>query len=388
MSEKRNTEEIAEFHCVPTACEQQWLYRIGEQGIIYSQTQNRFVGLDTGGVLAYQAFDAGASLHDLLEANGTNNSPVTEEALSSIFALSKGRFPESQELEKRKDWPELSPAGTANLEVHGIPMLVECPPGDAGVLCKDCLLSCPPATRPARFHLRFHRMGIHWTIFANGQETFTSVRDGQLGLALLHTVRSLLYDEARYDVAFHAAMVADSRHGLMLCAPRESGKSTLTAHLAANGFNLISDEPSFLSLNTASISQVEMPVSLKEGTWNILSDDWPQLTDATTHERSDGRRIKLLHPPPGPPMKESARLTHIVFPAYAPSSVAQIESISSFRTIALLNEGGMLLGKQMTKDGFENFLTLICATPAFLARYSSLVEADQMIRRILDHDEN
>jgi hypothetical protein len=381
---KRNAQEGSQVDCIATACDQQWLYRFGEGGVVYSQRQNRFAGLDAAGTLAYQAFDAGATPHDLSVPSGAGQtSLITGEALDTVFALSRGRFPESSEREDRRDWPAPAVPKSANVEVHGISIFVECPPQTLGALCRDCFLSCPSTTRPARFHLRLQRAENSWAIFANDQEIFASLRDEQIGLGMLHAMRSLLYAEAPYDIAFHAAMVADDRHGIMLCAPRESGKSTLAAHLAAHGVTLISDEPALLHVDTTSISSVEMPISLKEGTWNILAGEWPQLSDAPIHIRSDGRRIKLLHPKRDPAINPPRRLTHILFPEYAPSSPAFMEALSPLRALMLLNEGGMLLGKQMNKDVFEQFLGLICSIPTHLVHYSSLQEADHIMHNII-----
>jgi hypothetical protein len=369
-----------------TACEQQWLYQLGDEGIVYSQAQNRIAGLDAAGLLAYQAFDAGASLHDLQAFRSMSQSSQTAEALDVIFALSKGRFPADQDHEERRDWPALDCPQNASVEVHEIPMLVECPQEAQKMLCSDCFKSCPPSTQPARFHLRIVRAGTSWSISANDREIFPSVRDEQVGLGLLHAVRSLLYDEAPYDVAFHAAMIADAKHGIMLCAPREFGKSTLAAYLSAHGFNLVSDEPALLNLHTASVSPVEMPISLKEGTWRILENEWPQLEHAPIHVRSDGRRIKLLHPSQDRVAHAPQRLTRIVFPKYSPSSPANLEAVSPIRRLTLLNEGGMFLGKQLSKEKFEQFLRLICATLAFVAHYSSLQEAARMIQGVVNSD--
>ncbi len=67
-------EDTPEFLCSATACDQQWLYMIGEEGLVYSQSRNRFAGLDAAGISAYQAFDAGIPLRDLVRftaADGT-----------------------------------------------------------------------------------------------------------------------------------------------------------------------------------------------------------------------------------------------------------------------------------------------------------------------------
>ena len=372
--------ESSNFRCLGTACKGQWLYLIDEQGIVYSELENQFVGLDATGVLAYRVFDAGSTVDEL---RGHPAAAESFQTLHAIFALSRGKFPEEHGEQQSEEWPLLKAPQAANVKVNGLPLLIEVPGEVWNELCRDCFVSCTATTQPARFHIRISRAGDAWTVLINEREVFPVVQDTQLGLGLLHAVRTLLYDEAQYDVAFHAAMVANDEHGILLCAPRECGKSTLAAYLAANGFALVSDEPSLLCLDTICISPVEMPISLKEGAWNILATEWPQLTDARIHTRSDGQKIKLLHPSQGGIARTPKRLTHIIFPRYSASSSARVEALSPIQQLALLNEGGMLLGRRLNKDIFERFLSLMCATPAFAIYYSSLQQAEQMVQRIL-----
>ncbi len=377
-----------ELKCVETHCERQWLYQIGEEAVVYSEAQNRFAGLNAGGLLAFQAFDSGVSLGELQAFSSAGVSTWTNQALDAIYGLSQGRFPkdsrpDARHSDERGDWQTLVSPQSANIEILGIPMLVEPLPEDFSVLANDCFLSCQTTTQPARFHIRSVRRESLWTVSINEREVLSSVRDEQIGLGLLHAVRFLMYAEAQYDVAFHAAMVADTHHGVMLCAPRESGKSTLAAHLAAHGFVFVTDEPAFLCLDKGSISPVEMPISLKEGIWNTLVKEWPQLASAPIHVRSDGRRIKLLHPSKDCVAHTPRRLTHIVFPRYSQSAPASIEALFPLAALGFLNDGGTLLGKRSNKDKFEKFLRFILMTPAFVAHYGTLREAEQMIRDIL-----
>ncbi len=387
-------EDTPEFLCSVTACDQQWLYMIGEEGLVYSQSQNRFAGLDAAGVSAYQAFDAGVHLQDLLR-HDLLRLPVADRAsanatlaLKKIQALSRGSFPEENSREDRVDWPAIVSPVNANHRVNGISLFFASPHEALDIFCEDCFSSCPATTEPARFHLQ-SRLATEsqdeelWTLSINDRVLFSSLRNQQIGLGLLHAVRSLLYDEAEYEVAFHAAMVADKEHGILLCAPRESGKSTLAAYLIAHGFDLVSDEPALLNLDTASISSVEMPISLKEGSWKILEREWPQLTRSPIHVRSDGCRIRLLHPPFDGSSRTPKRLTHIVFPKYSSSSQARLERLSPLHALRLLDEGGMLLGKNLGKEKFELFLKAICTIPAFISNYSSLQEAEQMIHHVV-----
>lgn len=378
-------ELIQKVSCVTTACDQQWLYLIGEEGILYSESQNRFAGLDAASVLAYRAFDAGCSLSDLLPSSA--DSPPAAETLQTIYALSRGQFP-GTEHDDRKQYPVLDSPQNSNIKICDLPILVESSHDVCGELCRDVFLDCRPAAQSARFHFHVQCAGNGLTICVNGQEVFTALRDDQVGLGLLHAVRSVLYEAAHYDVAFHAAMIGDDRHGVMLCAPREDGKSTLAAYLVARDFALVSDEPALLQLDTGCISPVEMPISVKEGTWKVLANEWPQLGNAPIHVRSDGCRIKLLHPSSEHVACAPQRLTHIVFPKYCPSSPIHLESVSPMRSFSLLVDGGMLLGKQLKRDKFKQFLELVCTAPAFVMHYGSLLEADQMMQSILSSDDS
>ena len=376
---KETVQQHPAVQCLTTACNEQWLYIVGDEGVVYSQRQSRFAGLDAAGVAAYQAFDAGLCIDDLQEWRG-QSSTAADKRLQTIFDLSRGQFPASQADEAAAThYPLLENRQIANVEILGIRMLIEYPHGAWEILSRDCFRNCHPASGPAFFHINTQQEKDGWIISINGRTFYSCLRDEQIGLGLLHAVRSLLYSQAEYDVAFHGAMVADDQRGILLCAPRESGKSTLGAHLVARQFQLVTDEPALLQLDTALVSPLDMPISLKEGSWDVLHEDWPHLPDALVHVRSDATKIRMLHPPRERKAHSPRRLTHIIFPEYFPSSPTRAEELTPVRTIALLNEGGMLFAAHIDKNKFEQFLQFICATPACLLGYSSLEEARKFI---------
>ncbi len=367
------------LHRVATACPGQWLYLLGDEGVVYSGTQNRFAALSAPGVSAYLAFDAGVGIEDLRRFNDTHGSVTLDAELETIQALSQGTFPAQDGPMK---WQPLENPVPANIEILGIPVFLEYPAGPLEDLCRDYFRNCSPDKQPAQFHLSAQHRENGWAIYGNGREILSLLQDEQLGLGLLHAARALLYAAAEYDVAFHAAMVANDRCGVMLCAPREYGKSTLAAHLVAHSFELVTDEPALLDLETCTVCSLLLPLSLKEGSWAALRHEWPQLAGAPTHVRSDGVKIHLLHPPRTNLSSLSRRLTHIFFPQYRSACTACWERLSPLRTLALLNEGGMVLGKHRGPDQFEALLRLACTAPAYIVQYDSLEEAERMIREL------
>jgi hypothetical protein len=375
---------------VACACPQQWLYLLGEGGVVYSEACNRIAGLDAAGVSAYRAFDAGATLEDLggfRDADGCAS--TSDDGLKAIYELSQGVFPAE---EAQAEWPAfdsstLAPSrcgdpAIANIEIDGIPISLQYPPGPLANLCRDYFRNCPATERQPRCSLSAQQTDKGWAILGNGIEFMPSLQEQQLGLGLLHAARSLLYAQGNYDVAFHAAMVANGDCGIMLSAPRECGKSTLAAYLVMQGFDLLTDEPALLNLDTWSVKSLRLPISLKQGSWHILRQQWPDLTSTPVHLRSDGTKIRLAHPSEQHFSSRARPLTHFVFPHYDPDSEVRVESISPFQTLSLLTNGGMLFATHIAQDGFEKFLKLVCRTPAYRMHYASLQQADRMLREV------
>ncbi len=370
------------FQRIACAAPRQWLYRFGDEGVVYSETQNRFAGFDAAAFTAYRALDAGVSVEELRELGNSRDASPKVDGLEAIAALAQGIFPSP---EGSTDWPPFefanaADAPTANIEVDGIPIRVDFPHGPLESLARDYFRNCPASSRTARCHISARETVNCWAIIVNGRPFFSLEREEQIGLGLMHVTRSLLYALGEYDVAFHAAMVARGDCGVMLCAPRERGKSTLAAFLMARGFDLLTDEPALLHLDTSSVSSLPLPVSLKEGSWPLLCDELPQLANAPIHIRSDGTKIRMVHPLPLRPSDGPRRLTQIVFPQYGPMSVAQLKRASPINALRLLNEAGLLLAANCARNEFEALLNLICRTPAFEIRFASLEVAWEMLR--------
>jgi hypothetical protein len=371
------------FECIPSARPHQWLYLFGAEGVVYSEAHNRFAGLDAAGVSAYRAFDAGANVEDLRSQSNVPSMASTPaaDALDVIHALSQGIFPDE---DASADWPAFDPTsnaklGIANIEIHGIAISLDYPLGPLEHLCRDYFQNCAPTNQPSRCNLSVRPVQEGWAIFVNGHKFFSLQRKEQVGLGLMHAARSLLYAKGGYDIAFHAAMVAHGDCGVMLCAPREYGKSTLVAHLLTLGFGLLTDEPALLDLDTCSVASLRLPLSLKQGSWSLLRSEWPQLTNAPIHVRSDGIGVRLAHAPTERFCDRPHRLTHIVFPQYCPHSTTQVESLLPMQTLSLLNEGGMSLAKHLTHDNFDTFIRLVCQTPAYRFRYTSFEDVQRIL---------
>lgn len=371
----------------------QWLYLLGDEGgVLYSEARGRFAGLDAAGVAAFLEYDS-----DWVRGRRP------ERGMEAIFDLSRGVFPDAEPEEPGAE-PEIfsidqapasirarsaseSGAGVeAELEIGGIPVLVQYPGGELEDLCRDYLRRLKPASSPPRCRLSVEERERGWAILVNGRTFLELGRSQQLGLGLMHAARTLLYELGSYDVALHAAMVAGRDLGLLLCAPRESGKSTLAAYLVAHGFELLADEPALLDLDARSVQSLPLPISLKRGSWTCLEREWPGLGGGPAHLRSDGMPIRLLHPPEERVSDRPRRLTHLVFPSYSRSSPAPVERLSPLRALCLLNSAGILLRSGGTRESFESLLALLLEIPAFTLPFSTPAGAARVIVELFPGD--
>lgn len=371
------------FERVACGVPRQWLYLFDDGGIVFSETCNRFAGLDASGVAAYLALDCGADRADWCPSINKNHAEVAARSdLAAIEALTHGIFPEDES--DYEHWPGPAPIHDnstrelfARFNLHGIPVQVDFPPGTGGELCRDCFRGFEATDEPVRWVISASQKGNVWGICINGEEFFSPSEEHQLGLGMLHAARSLVYAEGRYDVAFHAGMVAGDDSGLMLCAPREAGKSTLAAYLVARGYDYVADEPTLLDLPSGTAMPLPLPISLKEGSWTELQEHWPQMASAPTHLRSDGTPIRLAHPANS--SSRSRRVTHIVFPRYLPQAEQEWELLSPLQTLQSLHEGGMLLAKGFSRERFEMLLEWLARTPGYRMQYALLEEARGML---------
>lgn len=376
------------FERIACATPRQWLYLFEDGGVVFSESSNRFAGLGASGVAAYLALDGGASLADLRHSFcGDLANAAASTNLEAIFALTRGIFPRDES--DSEIWPEPDLSGniskspsSSRVHLHGISMQVDFPAGIGGELCRDCFRGSQACAEPVRWRIAAQQKNACWVIFLNGQELFSLADERQMGLGMLHAARSLVYTEGQYDVGFHAGMVAGDDFSLMLCAPREAGKSTLAAYLVAQGYDLIADEPALLDLASGAVAPLRLPISLKEGSWTVLEEQWPQLASAPVHLRSDGRRIRLLHP--GNISWRQRQATQIVFPRYKPDVAPEFEFLSPLQTLQLLHEGGMLLAKSFSRERFESLLEWLVRIPGYRMQYASLEEAQLMLEKSSD----
>jgi hypothetical protein len=100
-----------------------------------------------------------------------------------------------------------------------------------------------------------------------------------------------------YLLEIHAGVVSNREKCLLFPAAPGSGKTTLTAGLAAAGFQYFSDEVALLEEPELEVWPVPISLSIKSGALECLTPLFPQLRRSAKHTREDVETVTYLNPP-------------------------------------------------------------------------------------------
>ena len=107
---------------------------------------------------------------------------------------------------------------------------------------------------------------------------------------------------------FHASTIADGSEAVMVVGDSGKGKSTLSALLMINGFQLLADDFTPLYAEDLKLYRYPNAISVKKGAFGMLEKEYPEFSKLETHyngAKSIG--IKYL-PPFGDSLKEKSSL--------------------------------------------------------------------------------
>ena len=174
----------------------------------------------------------------------------------------------------------------------------------------------------------------------------------------------------------HAAVVERNGQAFILPGTPGSGKSTLCAALVSQGWRLLSDEMTLLSVADGWVYPVPRPISLKNRSIDVIRDFAPNVVMGPVVKNTAKGAIGHVRPPddsvalneiPAPPAK-------LIFPSYLKGSKTELTPLSKSRSLLKVAENCFnynILGLQ----GFNSLGNLIAASDCYEFKYSNLEEA-------------
>lgn len=100
--------------------------------------------------------------------------------------------------------------------------------------------------------------------------------------------------QTNFTLALHAALLRCGNRQLLIAGASGAGKTTLALALAAgSGCSMLGDDIVMLA-DTGRLRGVPFPIAVKDGSWELLRDFYPQLAARPVTIRSDGKIVKFL----------------------------------------------------------------------------------------------
>ncbi len=189
-----------------------------------------------------------------------------------------------------------------------------------------------------------------------------------------------LHDKTEQDWigTLHGSTITDGNSSILFVGKSGKGKSTLSALLATNGFELLADDVSQLLSEDQHIYYNPSSISIKQGAFNLLEPLVDNFEDLPIVEFN---KIKgqLKYMPCTKPKQDHYPCRAIVLVNYTPESETKIESVSIKQILETIIEDSWLSPKPKHASEFINWLNGLSlyqltysSTPDVVAEISTL----------------
>ena len=227
----------------------------------------------------------------------------------------------------------------------------------------------------------FIKSGDLWNIKYNN--TIAKVLTPEIGIANYLQVRLLkrTYQAQPYLISLHAASLEKNGKVIIMPAGPHSGKTTLTATLLHHGYKSFNDESTSMD-NDGYVRPLPFCMNIKEGSWDVLSETYPHLSELDVHRRPSGLGIRFLAPVNM--YKGRQKGSHIIFPKYTPGAKTSLTPISAKEALYKINKAYYQVQHDMDENKFELILKNLISLPKYTLVYSKLDEAIKAIDGLLE----
>jgi hypothetical protein len=185
--------------------------------------------------------------------------------------------------------------------------------------------------------------------------------------------------------AIHAGALCHNGHALLLPGDAGHGKSTLSAGLAARGFDMLSDDTTLLVGDAPMVRCLPTGLCIKRGAYAVLEPLYPRLRSLPEWRRPDGKHARYLMPGDGldwaaPDTALAARW--VVFPRYHPDCGTALLPLPRHEALARLLRGVYFLSGSLDEGNLNKLIAWIERIDCFELPLSSLDQATTLLDRL------
>ena len=180
----------------------------------------------------------------------------------------------------------------------------------------------------------------------------------------------------------HAGALCRNGAALLLPGDAGHGKSTLSAGLAARGFDMLCDDTTLLAGEPPLVRSIPTGLCIKRGAYPVLEPLYPRLASLPEWRRPDGRQARYLMPGRDLPWARpdaAVGVSWIVFPRYHPDRGTTLLPLPGHEALARLLRGVCFLSGSLDERNLEKLIAWIEPIDCFELPLSSLDGATALL---------
>lgn len=233
------------------------------------------------------------------------------------------------------------------------------------------------------------------TFMFNHHEPFKPLPLNQANAMLEWGMNWIISSYAHQYLIIHAATLEKDGKGIIISAPSGSGKSTLCAYLAANGWQLLSDELALIDPDTLQLHGLGRPINLKNQSVDLMRNYYAHSEFSPIIQDTHKGKISLVKAPMvthqfaqhSSRLSEPPRLTAdpalFVFVSYVPTEPCYVEKVTQSHALTEIIQNSFNFGL-LNQQGFKTAKALAQKTKAIFIEYHNFQECESVIKEYLD----
>jgi hypothetical protein len=226
--------------------------------------------------------------------------------------------------------------------------------------------------------LRARLAGNRVDFFSPGQPEWSCERS-QFVTLLKTQLIELVLQHAQYEVALHAAALAQDDDAVLLVGSPGAGKTTLAIALAKAGFEVIADDVTLLN-QRGLVTGVSLPFAAKASSWPLLTRHWPDILTGPSHWRPDGQELCFIPHPAADPKPH--RIGSVVLLDRQPDGPTFVEELNPVCALSALIAEGATRDERLSSSGFTSLVDGLREARCCRLTYSDLIEAADAVRSL------
>lgn len=185
----------------------------------------------------------------------------------------------------------------------------------------------------------------------------------------------------------HAAVLEKNGQAVVMPAPPGSGKSTLCAALAMEGWRLFSDELTLFDLQTGWVWPMPRPVGLKNQSIDLVRQRYPHAVLGRVSQDTLKGSVAHLQPSVDSVDRQhnACPVAWVIFPQYLPAAETTLVAKSKGQTLLALADNAFNYS-HLGAEGFDLLHAVVDQAACYQFTYSQLDETLALFNRLADGD--